>query len=223
MQYLYKVDNGFYLDIGANEPDMLSVTKMFYDAGWSGINVEPLPTEHKKLVDARPRDINILAAAGSAEKKQTLYVWGRAGVLSTLRADMARKNRGLPRHTVSVKNTTALAREAIDLEVQPIHFCKIDVEGYEGEVLRGIDFKVLRPWIFVIEANRDLVTRKGETFPVWQDILLNNGYTYTETDKLNRYYVDNNRPELIKQRLSRADVLSMYDITSSMTKKKIPQ
>jgi len=33
--------NGFYVDVGAADPINLSVTKWFYDLGWSGINVEP--------------------------------------------------------------------------------------------------------------------------------------------------------------------------------------
>ena len=35
---------GFYVDVGAGDPVQHSVTKLFYDAGWNGINVEPGPT-----------------------------------------------------------------------------------------------------------------------------------------------------------------------------------
>jgi len=31
---------GFYVDIGANDPDHISNSKYFYDRGWNGINVE---------------------------------------------------------------------------------------------------------------------------------------------------------------------------------------
>ena len=33
--------NGFYIDVGANDPVWDSVTKHFYDRGWHGINIEP--------------------------------------------------------------------------------------------------------------------------------------------------------------------------------------
>ena len=33
--------NGFYIDVGAHDPVIDSVTKMFYDRGGRGINVEP--------------------------------------------------------------------------------------------------------------------------------------------------------------------------------------
>ena len=32
---------GFYVDVGAADPVNLSVTKWFYDLGWSGLNIEP--------------------------------------------------------------------------------------------------------------------------------------------------------------------------------------
>lgn len=33
-----------------------------------------------------------------------------------------------------------------------IHFLKIDVEGHEAAVVRGMDFSRYRPWILVIES-----------------------------------------------------------------------
>ena len=37
------IDNGFYVDVGAADPSVGSVSRIFYDHGWSGINVEPSP------------------------------------------------------------------------------------------------------------------------------------------------------------------------------------
>ncbi|MDR0396965.1 MAG: FkbM family methyltransferase [Oscillospiraceae bacterium] len=224
LRYLYKIENGFYVDIGANEPAFKSVTKMFYDAGWSGVNIEPLPEPYAQLVKERPRDVNIRAAAGSADKTQTLY---KQGTLSTFNADMVRDKKNTPRLDVEIRNTTALVREAMDLSRQPIHFFKIDVEGYEQEALKGIDFSIVRPWMFAIEANHAELknvydsNKKSQRVPVWEEILLSNGYTFAEAVKINRYYVDGARPELIKERLSRPDVLRKYNIINSRTNKRI--
>ena len=38
---LRDIREGFYIDIGANDPLIDSVTKFFYDRGWHGINIEP--------------------------------------------------------------------------------------------------------------------------------------------------------------------------------------
>lgn len=51
--------NGIYLDIGANDPDILSNTKRFYDRGWSGVNIEPDTELYNKLLKHRSRDINL--------------------------------------------------------------------------------------------------------------------------------------------------------------------
>lgn len=55
------VKDGFYVDIGAFDPTLSSVTKWFYDNGWTGVNVEPGPI-FEEIERSRPRDINIRAA-----------------------------------------------------------------------------------------------------------------------------------------------------------------
>ena len=58
------VRQGSYIDVGAYDPVEDSVTKTFYDRGWSGINVEPVKTLYQKLVHQRPRDQNMNVAVG---------------------------------------------------------------------------------------------------------------------------------------------------------------
>jgi hypothetical protein len=36
------VQQGFYVDVGANEPVCHSITKAFYERGWRGIDIEPV-------------------------------------------------------------------------------------------------------------------------------------------------------------------------------------
>jgi hypothetical protein len=50
---LSDIQNGFYIDIGAGDPSIDSVTKLFYDDGWHGINVEPNPKKYGELVIQR--------------------------------------------------------------------------------------------------------------------------------------------------------------------------
>lgn len=56
------IEEGFYIDVGAAHPHVLSVTKKFYNKGWSGINIEPNPRLYQLLKRERPRDITINAA-----------------------------------------------------------------------------------------------------------------------------------------------------------------
>ena len=50
---------GFYVDVGANHPEDKSITKLFYDMGWDGINIEPIPRLYKLFEKQRTRDINL--------------------------------------------------------------------------------------------------------------------------------------------------------------------
>ena len=52
-------ENGFYIDVGANDPTHDSVTKAFYDRGWSGINVEPMQNFHDTLCEPTTRVTSI--------------------------------------------------------------------------------------------------------------------------------------------------------------------
>lgn len=52
---LRHVEHGFYIDAGANDPDMDSVTKAFYERGWRGINIEPIEEWHERLKAHRPQ------------------------------------------------------------------------------------------------------------------------------------------------------------------------
>ena len=56
---LKHIERGFYIDVGANHPSDDSVTKAFYDRGWRGLNIEPLPEHIAQLRAARLRGINL--------------------------------------------------------------------------------------------------------------------------------------------------------------------
>ncbi|NCB03775.1 MAG: FkbM family methyltransferase, partial [Spirochaetia bacterium] len=61
---LKDVKNGQYVDVGANDPWDISVTQLFYDKGWRGINIEPLQDMHEALEQVRPEDTNLKMGAG---------------------------------------------------------------------------------------------------------------------------------------------------------------
>ena len=60
--------SGFYIDVGACYPVIHSVTKLFYDRGWRGINIEPLPSLSAVLTNDRPRDINLRMGLSNCEE-----------------------------------------------------------------------------------------------------------------------------------------------------------
>jgi hypothetical protein len=54
-----EVENGIYVDVGACHPSVDSVTKLFYDRGWTGVNIEPSKRFHALLNLQRTRDKNL--------------------------------------------------------------------------------------------------------------------------------------------------------------------
>jgi FkbM family methyltransferase len=185
---LKHVDPGFYIDVGANDPDYDSVTKAFYERGWRGINVEPVPQWFERLETARPLDINLQLALGAEPGEITLFEIPDTG-LSTAEKTFAERHeaeRGYQSRELRVKVDT-LSSVCEMYHPAAIHFLKIDVEGAENAVFQGADFGKIRPWIILVEAT--LPNSQEESYSDWEPVLLNAGYEYVYFDGLNRYYV----------------------------------
>jgi FkbM family methyltransferase len=191
------IKNGFYIDVGANDPVDHSVTKAFYDAGWHGVNIEPLPSFHQAFLAQRPRDINLAIAAGASDGSITLFdvpaVNGWASPDQAV-AD-AHRAEGFEVAELEVPMRT-LAGVCAEHVRGDIHFLKVDVEGFEGEVLRGMDFARWRPWLLVIEAT--LPNSRITNHESWEALVTVHGYRFAHFDGLNRYYVSPQHPELLE-------------------------
>lgn len=191
---LRDVEKGFYIDIGANDPLDLSVTHFFYERGWQGINIEPLRSKCLLLEEKRPRDINLcIGISNKVERRQLIA----AGTGSTFKEDVAQKGDFIENSKFEkcMLTLTEVANQYC-ASCKTIHFCKIDVEGYEKEVLEGIrNWDVFRPWIYIVES-----AEPGTTIPSyepWENILLNNGYIYAYGTGIERYYVDERKEHLL--------------------------
>jgi FkbM family methyltransferase len=190
------VKNGYYIDVGANDPVEHSVTKAFYDAGWSGISIEPLPSFHQAFLNQRPRDVNLAVAAGAVDGELTLYdvpaVRGWASPERAVAEAHQAEGYAVAEIKVPVRTLASVCAEHVRGE---IHFLKIDVEGFEGEVLRGMDFARWRPWVLVIEAT--LPNSRETNHQTWEALVTDQGYRFVWFDGLNRYYVAAEHAELM--------------------------
>jgi FkbM family methyltransferase len=193
---------GFYVDVGAASPVQHSVTKLFYDRGWRGINVEPIRQLYEQLASQRPRDVNLQLIAGCAEGSETLLVFPTLPGLSTIDADVALAHRGsgLPMTRVAVRMSrleTILAEHC----TERIDFLKIDVEGTEADVLASVDLAARKPRVLVVEATRPRTTIPSHQ--AWEPMVLGAGYDMVLFDELNRFYVHRGEPASLARALSR--------------------
>lgn len=181
------VPNGFYIDIGAQEPVIDSVSFGFYEHGWRGVHVEPTPYYADKLRKMRPDEEVVQAAVGSGDTKITFYSIPDTG-LSTADPVLAEKHRqrGFDCRSIDVELITldALLDRFGD---RTVHWLKIDVEGLEESVLSSWQASNARPRVVVIESTDPLTNVR--TDHKWNSHLFSRGYRFCYFDGLNCFYV----------------------------------
>lgn len=189
---------GFYIDVGAWDDVTDSVTKHFYEKGWHGINVEPVPVYFAKHQQSRERDINLNIALLDKPGSSTLYAIPDTG-LSTFDSSHASDHRAkgleVQERQVEVRTLEAICDEyAKDAQID---FLKVDTEGTELQVLQGGNWTRFRPRVVVIEAT--LPNSQTASHAKWEPFILEQGYLYAYFDGLNRFYVRQEEPDLLKR------------------------
>ncbi len=189
---------GFYIDVGAWDDVTDSVTKHFYEKGWNGINVEPLPVYFAKHQRSRERDINLNIALLDKPGNRTLFeISGSA--LSTFDTNHAEDHRAkgfqVTERQVEVRTLEAICDEYAKDTTQ-IDFLKVDTEGTELQVLQGGNWMRFRPRVLVIEAT--IPDSPTTSHDEWEAFILAQGYIYAYFDGLNRFYVRQEESDLLK-------------------------
>jgi len=198
---------GFYVDVGANDPDIDNVTRTFYERGWSGINIEPLSSNFTRLKKRRTRDTNLHLAAGDQDGSITFYEIGKWHGYSTTDADIAAQHRrdGLK----VIEHKTPLRRLASVLDEyakgKSIDFLSVDVEGAELSVLAGADLKRHRPKLILAESRLPVTVNMVDRFFEVPDraddyakFLAPLGYQLVYRDGLNSFFVANEQADLAR-------------------------
>ncbi|WP_433267014.1 FkbM family methyltransferase [Actinosynnema sp. CS-041913] len=198
---------GRYVDVGAADAVEDSVTKHFYDLGWRGINIEPIPAQAERLRAARPGDVTLAVALGAATGVATLHLVADRSGWSTLDSSLAAAYRSeLAVEEVEVELRTLA--DVLDEHPGPVDFLKIDVEGAEQVVLEGADWSRHRPRVVVVEA-----TEPGSPTPNhegWEPLMLAAGYRCALFDGLNRFYAAADDTEALTVLSSPANVFDKY-------------
>lgn len=178
LSILGDIDKGFYIDVGANYATIDSVTKLFYDRGWRGINIEPIREHYQELKSLRKRDINLNIALGSKKEKKIFFEdKDKSGHSSFVQENTESTNS--TSYEVEVDTLERICKTYCNDE--PISFLKIDVEGFEHEVIKGAKFNKYRPIVICIETSH--VARD------WRSLITDKNYVLIISDGLNEYYL----------------------------------
>jgi FkbM family methyltransferase len=176
------VMHGFYIDVGAFEPVTHSVTNLFYERGWRGINIEPNPASFERLAKARPRDTNLNCGVSNYEGFLTLLEG--PGACWSVDRNLLLGWFGVDERDIKARNVPVVTLRNICEQHVPkdvvIDFLKVDVEGHEREVVESNDWNRWRPRVVLVEAN---------VVEGWEPALLASGYLFALFDGVNRVYV----------------------------------
>ncbi|MCT0231084.1 FkbM family methyltransferase [Synechococcus sp. CS-1324] len=205
------VSDGFYVDIGAHHPTSASLTRWFYEQGWSGINIEPGEGIIQFRAE-RERDTNLELAVSDREGETTFWVHsGNTGTSSLLDdvPDLVAQRAGEIK-PLQVRLSTLPAILDEHAPGRHIQFLKIDAEGAEDAIIAAADWARHRPEILVVESSEPYTNIRMKTR--WQVVLEQNRYQFAYFDGINDFWVRRESAHLAKVFLVPINVLDAYTL-----------
>lgn len=148
-EFFRDTPNGFFVEVGANDPTKDSQSWHLEQAGWQGILIEPVPELASELRRVRKAQVFEVACSSPdrAGQVMTLHV---AGPFSSFDPHLAVTGMRAD-HTVEVKVDTLDHVLSAGQAKRPIDLMSVDVEGHELEVLSGFDFARWQPRLILLE------------------------------------------------------------------------
>ena len=132
---LKNIEKGFYIDIGAQDPVVDSVSLAFYERGWRGINIEPNEDYFHRLKIARPDETVVQLAISDQDGAIPFFEIPSTG-LSTADFSIAKKHKANGFDFIKKEVKTASLDFIFNKHtLGDVHWLKIDVEGFEKSVL----------------------------------------------------------------------------------------
>lgn len=147
--YFANKTDGFFVDIGASDPEQASNTLFFEKKGWSGILVEPNKKDYEKILKCRKTPAENIAIYKETGTFKFLLCGGYIKVLSGLLHEQH------PQHLQRIVNEFfehGDSMELVNMQTMTfedllkkynrttVDYLSIDTEGSEYAILNSIDF-----------------------------------------------------------------------------------
>jgi FkbM family methyltransferase len=193
-KFFDKQKTGLIIEVGAFDGKYLSNSYALEKLGWKAICIEPLPFYYNLLCKNKPKSTNINSAITGDETQDKIIIYedifGVYSSINSLNIELikdlshARKIEYTPPKKREV-NATTLNKLLNSLSIQSndINCLSIDVEGFELNVLKGLDLKKYRPKLLIVEAN-NLATEKE-----LKSYLQTKNYFFARKNSVNYFFV----------------------------------
>ena len=169
--------NGIYIELGALDGIHWSNTKWLQDElGWNGILIEPSKNGYEACLRNRPNDKSFNCACVSSDFEGNVVVGDFSGhPMNSINGTRLNSSSNV---SVEARTLQSIIEEC---GYTAIDFISLDVEGYEFEVLKGLDFNKTKIKYMLIEVYDSY---KNEMF----EFLSNRGYDCLENVTNFNYY-----------------------------------
>ena len=158
--------NGFYIDVGAFHPYRINNTYLLYKKGFRGINIDISATSIDFFNFARPDDVNLNIGASDKFEDKIFFSKKNLSFHNTLSKSLAESDI----QTEPFKKKYSISCKPLDYIIKKtkfsnktIDFLNIDAEGYDYQVLLGLNLKRYNPKGICIEIS-PLVDKKNEQY-----------------------------------------------------------
>jgi FkbM family methyltransferase len=181
-------ENGVFVEVGANDPFVNSISYPLECIGWRGILIDPLKKCYLNIQENRPLTKSFHCACVAPEQvgKITLHAPDETSVYASV-------GKNIDDIDVTYKHSEVVEALTLDqilesLNRPSIDLLSIDTEGTELDVLRGLDLSKNQPRLIIIEDKLYNLSKHS--------YLKKNGYKLVKRTMVNSWYVKRDESSL---------------------------
>ncbi len=184
-EYFERKTTGFFVEVGANDPKLLSQSWSLEEQGWQGILIEPQSSCCVRLRQERKRSrVFQVACSAPGNKGKAVFYLSHDEARSTLEQHM--NDTKVVYHNTEEVEVVTLDEVLSQAGNPKIDFLSIDVEGTELEVLQGFDLRRHQPGLILVEDDvHSLILHR---------YLSSHAYRLVKRTGCNNWYVPKHRP-----------------------------